>query len=128
MNKRFMALLVAFGTLATIGTAFMQSARADDSAAFDPLVEGKQLFNQKDDSGHSCAECHPKGGSNGKILKGHRVPSLIDNVDRLSDSDLRDKIKKHLDEDVDLQLTDAQFQALMAFVSSLPRKGYGDDQ
>lgn len=100
------------------GTGVMSVARADDQ---DP---GKALFTMQDDNGHSCATCHPKGGTNGKKLDGHRIPSLIAEVGKLSESKIREKIKKHLDQDVDLELTDAQFEQLVQFVSDLPKKGY----
>ena len=105
-----------------LGNAWL--ARAEVKG--DP-VKGKKVFLMEDADGVSCAKCHPKGHTNHKTIHSKKVPDLTERVAKISEQRLIEKTHKHLDRDMNLTLTDEQFNDLVAFVRSLPDKGYGDE-
>lgn len=102
----------------------MLAARAHTG---DP-VKGKKVFLMEDTDGVSCAKCHPKGGTNNKTIRGKKVPNLATRVGKISLQKLINKSRKHLERDTRLELTDEQFNDLIAFVRSLPEEGFGDEK
>lgn len=88
--------------------------------------KGKAIFLTKGKSGKACMTCHPKGFTTGEVIRGKKIPNLTESAGKISEKKLIAKALKHLEEDAELQLTDAQFMDLVTFVSSLPTQGFGD--
>lgn len=87
--------------------------------------KGRILFLTKGKKGQACMTCHPGGFTTGEVIRGKKIPSLVESASRISEKKLIAKTLKHLEEDVHLDLTDAQFIDLVTFVSSLPKEGFG---
>lgn len=88
--------------------------------------KGKLLFMTKGNSGKACMTCHPKGITTGEVIRGKKVPNLTESAAKISEKKLIAKALKHLEEDAELTLSDAQFMDLITFVHSLPTQGFGD--
>ncbi|GEM_PF-2095771 len=87
--------------------------------------KGKVLFLTKGENGKACMTCHPKGLTTGEVIRGKKIPSLVESTGRISEKKLIAKALKHLDEDARFELSDAQFIDLVTFVSSLSTQGFG---
>lgn len=88
--------------------------------------KGKAIFLMKGQTGKACMTCHPKGFTTGEVIRGKKIPNLTESAGKISEKKLIAKALKHLEEDAELQLTDAQFMDLVTFVSTLPTQGFGD--
>jgi cytochrome c553 len=89
-------------------------------------VKGKHLFMTTGDSGRACMSCHPMGLTTKEIVRGKQVPNLTERASQISEKRLIAKALKYMEENADLELTDAQFIDLITFVSQLPTKGFGE--
>jgi len=107
-------------TLFAAQTPDAQAALAGDAK------KGKAIFLMKGQNGKACMTCHPKGFTTGEVIRGKKIPNLTESAGKISEKKLIAKALKHLEEDAELQLTDAQFMDLVTFVSTLPTQGFGD--
>lgn len=107
----------------TLLPAFAPEAQA--ALGGDP-AKGKIIFLKKGEGGKACMTCHPKGLTTGEVIRGKKVPNLTESAGKISEKKLIAKALKHLEEDAELQLSDAQFMDLVTFVSTLPTQGFGD--
>lgn len=87
--------------------------------------KGKTLFLTKGKKGLACMSCHPTGLTTGEVIRGKKIPNLIESASRISEKKLIAKTLKHLEEDAQLELSDAQLIDLVTFVSTLPTQGFG---
>ncbi len=114
---------LAAATIAIVLTPFLTP---NAHAALDgDRHKGKILFLTKGKKGQACMTCHPIGLTTGEVIRGKKIPNLIESASRISEKKLIAKTLKHLEEDAQLELSDAQFIDLVTFVSSLPKDGFG---
>ncbi len=112
---------------AALALAMLPSLAPDAQAALGgDKNKGKAIYMMKGQSGKACMTCHPIGLTTGEVIRGKKVPNLIESASKISEKKLIAKALKHLEEDAELQLSDNQFMDLVTFVSSLPSDGFGD--
>ena len=89
----------------------------------DPIMkEGLKIFLKKDAKKNSCNTCHPKGGSDGSIIDGKKVPDLKKVIANKDMKEIENLVKKQIKKRTTLTLTNEEVAILIKFVARLGGK------